>query len=106
MKQPTAAQIKAEIAALKKLKPKVRRRTAFGDDNWKAIDAEIAVLAENLSDNRIYDRFTPRDEETGDEDPDGNRHELDAALETRRWLDGESSDGKPSKGWVGLVEKK
>ena len=37
--------IDAEIAALKAITPRVRRRTLFGDDNHAAIDAQIEVLA-------------------------------------------------------------
>ena len=43
-KRKTEEQISAEIAALVALKPKVRQRTAFGDDNHAAIDAQLAVL--------------------------------------------------------------
>ena len=37
-------QIDKEIAALKKMKPNVRRSSAFGDNHHAAIDAQIDVL--------------------------------------------------------------
>ena len=78
---------KAEIKALEDIKPKVRKMSGFGDDNHSKIDAEIAVLKEDLDEDAIYDRW-PADDEGGD-----NPAELDSALGARRWMDGEEDTG-------------
>ncbi len=83
----TDVQIKAEIKALEEIKPRVRRTSFFGEDNWEKIDAEIAVLKEDLDEDAIYDRW-PADDEGGDNPP-----ELDSALTARRWMDGDESEG-------------
>lgn len=36
--------IQAEIDGLREIKPLVRQYSMFGDDNWAAIEAQIAVL--------------------------------------------------------------
>ena len=94
MKVPTAKQIKKEADKLAKMKPQVRRTTAFGDDNHEAIDAQIRVLDEDMNEDEIY----------GEWEGDENRLR-DNALEARRWMDGESEDGTPSYGWKDLVTK-
>jgi len=40
----TRYEIRDEINALREIKPTVRRFTAFGDDNWAAIDVQIDAL--------------------------------------------------------------
>lgn len=96
---PTKKEITAEVKALKKMKPNIRERTAFGEDNQAAIDAQINVLENDMGDDAIYDQYGGDDEE----ETDANRHELDNALEARRWLDGDK--GKPSDNWKSLVQK-
>lgn len=44
MTKQTAEAIAAEIERLTKIKPEVPQFTGFGDSNWDAIDARIAVL--------------------------------------------------------------
>lgn len=95
--KPTATQIKEEIARLKEMKPKVRRHSFFGDDNHASIDAQIRVMERSMNEDAIYRFFEPDDSEE-------NRSELDCALSARQWLDGESSDGKPSDSWAELVK--
>lgn len=87
---PTAKQIQAEIEALTEIKPKVRRLTFFGDDNHKAIDAQIKVLEKDLDEDAIYDRWD-----------DGRL--LDYAQSARAWLDGESEEDSLVEGWKSLV---
>jgi hypothetical protein len=96
----TAKQVEKEIAMLVEMKPRVLRRSGFGEDHHEAIDAQIKVLKERMSEDRIYDIFQPVDED-GEPDDEGNRHDLDSALEAKRWLDGEGD--APSKGWKELV---
>ena len=105
MKKPTAEQIKAEISALEGIKGKVPRKTFFGDDNHEAIEADIEVLKNNLSDEAIYDRSHTEDEsdERHDDDSLWSEHAKDSALSARRWLDGDA-DESPSTGWKALVK--
>ncbi len=90
----TQEQIQAEIKKLQEMKPKVRRRTAFGDDNHAAIDADIAVLKDDLDLDDIYDAY------------EDNQHSVDSAMYAREWLDG-NEDEPPSgpDGWGGLVQE-
>jgi hypothetical protein len=53
----TKEQIEAAIKALEEIKPKVRHFTAFGDDNWKSIEAQIVVLERKYSEDQIYNRY-------------------------------------------------
>ena len=93
-KKPTQAKINAVIARLKEMKPGVRRTSAFGDDHHRAINAQVEVLTQNLSEDDIYDRWSSVD------------NVKDAALEARAWIDGESDpllDGaNPAEGWTEL----
>jgi hypothetical protein len=102
MKKPTDKQIAAEIAALKKLKPRLRKSSVFGDDHHAAVDAQIAVLEERLSDGKIYDRF----ESTGFTDIDHGEgrgdNVLSAAIDAQQWRDGDKED-KPSSEWRELT---
>jgi hypothetical protein len=91
----TPDEIKAEVAKLREMKPRVRHRTSFGDDNWAAIDAQIKVLEEGMDEDEIYDEW-----------PEGERdmHERDSALEALAWKNGEETeDETPSAGWQSLV---
>lgn len=99
----TQEQIDQEIAALKTLKPTVRRCNAFGDDHHAAIDAQIEVLEKKLSHDAVYDRYEP----TGDDDIDGDegRSEsiMTAASDAHRWMHDESDDA-PSEDWGTLAQ--
>lgn len=88
MTKPTAKAIAAEVAKLKALKPNVKRYTFFGDDNHAAIDAQIQVLEQNLSDDDIGRRF--------------NGEVQSEAFNARNWLDGDADEAL-SKGWAELV---
>jgi hypothetical protein len=103
MKKPTDKQIAAEIAALKKIKPKVRARSAFGDDHHAAIDAQIDVLVKRMTNDQVYDRYEP----TGDSDidrDDGRSESIhSSALDALNWRTGDSNDGAPSKSWKELT---
>ena len=91
----TNEQIDAEIAALNEMKPSVRHRSAFGDDNHEAIEAQLSVLRERMDTDEIYDTW-------GDEDTDEfAQNVLDEALAARHWLIGDEE--APSVGWASLV---
>jgi hypothetical protein len=80
---PTEDQIKAEIEELKRIKPKVPHHTTFGEDNWKAIDAQIETL-ENKYDQRKISKFLGALDEEGTEDI----FEYESALEALEWTQG------------------
>lgn len=92
----TPEEVQVEVGKLIALKPKVRNFTFFGDNNRNAIQAQIDVLKDGMDEGDIYDM--------GSEDADGEwtQHEVDSALEARRWLD-EEEDEAPSVGWEPLV---
>jgi len=94
----TKEQIDTEIETLRKMKPNVRRRSAFGDDHHHAIEAQMSVLREMMSTDNIYDAY-------GDESADEfEQNVLDEAINARDWMMGElAEDNAPSAGWAGLV---
>ncbi len=94
MARPTLTEQQAEVEALKKMKPKVRHRTASGDDNRAAIEAQIEVIEKRMTDDQIYDKL---DEE------EWNETLVDSANDARNWLTGDEPE-PPSKGWAELVE--
>ena len=87
----TQDEVEKEVAALKDLKCKIRRFSAFGDDHWKSIDVQIEVLEDNLDEDDI-DQF---------DDPDLNS----IAYETMSWAMGEEVDESPAEGWKSLLIK-
>jgi len=87
-KRKTEKQVSDEIKKLRDMKPNVRRFTAFGDDNWRRIEVQIAVLERNMDENDIG-IYT---------DPDENSQAYDAI----QWREGEI-DESPSDGWKSLV---
>lgn len=91
--RPDENAIRDEINRLKQMKPNVRRGGMFGGDHHASIDFQIEVLERRLTEDQIWDRSE------GDDDP-----QRDAAMEARRWLDGEETD-LPSKNWEELVQK-
>lgn len=80
------------VEQLKALIPRVRPRTAFGDDNRQAIDIQVFIIESDMSEDEIWDRW---------EDNDRLR---DMALEARSWLDGEEIEGGLVEGWESLVQ--
>lgn len=100
-KKPTEKQIKAEIEKLKKMKPNVRPYSMFGDDHHRAIEAEIVVLEERLTEpDDVRDRFEFA--------PENVRDHAEIAAQ---WLQGEyegfdEKDKCPSDSWKSLLIKK
>lgn len=101
-KKPTDKQIAAEIAALKKMKPNVRRLSAFGDDHHAAIDAQIRVLEQKLTNNQIYDYFDAVGDSDIDHDEGRSENVLSAATDAAQWRDGDTKE-KPSMSWKELT---
>jgi hypothetical protein len=95
MNKPTREQIIAEVKLLKQARPKLRRFSAFGDDHYAEIDAQIEVLESAVG-------GLPMDE---DDVYDQNWYEnvQSCALEAALWLVGESEDASLLDGWKGLV---
>lgn len=85
-------EIQIEIGKLTELKPKIRHFSFFGDNNRNAVQAQIAVLTDDMDETEIYDM-----------EGDWTQHEIDCALEARRWAD-EEEDELPSSGWEDLVQ--
>lgn len=90
MKKPTAEEIQKEAAALEEMMPRVRRFTAFGDDNHSFIKAQIQVLKRQMSEDEIYSRF------------DGD--DATNAMEARAWIDGQA-DESPVESWKCLESR-
>jgi hypothetical protein len=97
-KVPTEAEIIAEMKKLDKMKPKVRRRSMFGDDNHEAIDAQLHVLSNKLTEADIYSNYDTGDDNNGEV----STHVLDSALDAYRWMQGE--EVAPSESWEGLTK--
>ena len=76
-KRPNEHNIKAQITALREIKPKVLRRSAFGDDHHAAIDAQIRVLEKGMTENQAENYF--------DGDPDNIQ---DAVRDALAWVEG------------------
>lgn len=95
MSKPSSEQVQQEIAALKEIKPKVRRYTFFGDDNHAAIDAQIVVLEEDYDEDAIYGEW------------EDDEHVLSSALEALAWKEGDLSrdnqDGALVDEWRSLA---
>jgi len=89
-KSPTPAEVAAQIEALRVIKPKVLRRSGFGDDHHAAIDAQIEVLERRLTFEQIADRSIYEDDPDGD--GDWTQNVSDAARDARNWLDGQLTD--------------
>ena len=90
-------EIKAEIAALKAVKPRIPPSSSFGDDNIAQIDAQLDVLENRMSEDDIYGTFDPEN------NPDSSQHALDGALDALRWMEGEEGES-PSSGWAAITK--
>ncbi len=91
MDEPNDEQIKAEIAALKEIKPRVRKTSTFGDNHHDAIDAQIEVLENRWDDDQIEENY-----------PDeGNVR--DAAFDARNWLQGDGDSESIAADWKSLA---
>lgn len=79
----TDEQKAAMVAALRKQKKTAPEFTFFGDNNHEGIDAQIAVIEEEMDEDKIYNRY-PDDEE--------DQHTRDMALDAANWLRGMQED--------------
>jgi len=76
----TQEQIKKEIKALETVRPKIRPRSMFGDDNLAGLDAQIEVLENDWDDDEIYNRY---------DHAGSSEYILESALAARQWIDDE-----------------
>ena len=76
----TKEQITKEIEALKTVRPNVRLRSIFRDDNLSGVDAQIVVLEADFDNGMIYDRY---------DHADSSEDILESALAARQWIDDE-----------------
>jgi len=89
----TKKEIDAEIKALEHCKTYAPHYSMFGADNWHGIDEQIGALANDLSEDDVYDQY------------DG-RHDLQSAvLHAVQWRDG-NEDEPASSGWDSFKPKK
>jgi len=103
MPKPTRKQIQENVNWLRSNKEKVRRYTAFNDDNWKAIEATIEVMESNMTEDAIFDkRADENDEAQMEDDALWNGHTSDAALQARHWMDGDE-DESPKDSYAQLA---
>lgn len=89
-------EIQTVVQALQELKPTVRRKTFFGDDNWEQIDAQIWVLEKDIDEDKIFDRYAD------EEDKDDNLAIRDAAFDAYAWKFGDDDIDLVSS-WKDLV---
>lgn len=110
MKKPTKKQINQQIAALKKMKPRVLRQSLFGDDHHAAIDAQVSVLKNRLTESDVYDRQEEcRATECPFHDDDVDyavENVFEHAREAALWLDGQSEFRLLTDNWKELVDAK
>jgi hypothetical protein len=86
MKRRTEEEIQHQIEGLENMKKIVPERSFFGDENWKKIDAQIAVLKGNAVPNDYYRNEHDEDYNEGDNDIWS-----DAEL-AEQWLNGEEDN--------------
>lgn len=92
LKKRSQADVDAEIKRLEEMMPKVRRYTAFGDDNHKRIGIAIAVLRSDWDEDDISARYHDADENS-------------EAYGVLMWKLGEDGDdGSPADQWQELVK--
>lgn len=105
---PTKAEIKAEIKRLSAMKPFVQKKTFFGDDNHRAIEAQIWVLKHACDEDSISERYLPK---SGDGESTDLEEEagitVDIEIQARGVLNWKEGGGEepPSKDWLLLAIK-
>jgi hypothetical protein len=90
--QRTRLEIADELFALNELLSQVPPTSAFGDDNHEAINTQIRVIQETMTQTKLLEEYE-------DDDP----YILSAALDAHAWLydDGDAV----SEGWQEMAEE-
>ena len=87
--------IEREVDALRLLKPKVRRYSAFGDDHHVAIDAAIEVLCKRMNEILVYALYGKN----------VAQHTFDTAMQACQWMrGGDYETAVTQNGWQLLQE--
>lgn len=86
MQKRTEEEIKRQIEGLEKMKTTLPHFSKFGDDNWKKIDAQVAVLKGEKKPDDYYQ------DETAEEFEDGDNDIWQAAEEAEQWLNGHNNE--------------
>ena len=94
IKERTQDQIDEQIKWLMDNKRQIPQTTAFGDDNWAKIDAQIAVLKEVMDEDEVADKL---------DNGDWTESEAEAAREAVAWRDDGDDSAQPSEAWSSLV---
>lgn len=81
----------------------IPRTTFFGDDNHAAVDAQITVLSDLLSEDEVLDRT--QTEDMDDAEKEWTQRTGDCARDAALWLAGDEQN-PPSKDWQSLAKKK
>ncbi len=95
-------QIQDEVGALRKLKENIPQQNALGEDNRRAVEAQIEVLDQCLNAETILAKW-------GDERRDDfAQNVLDEALYACDWLSGELAEEEvsPAAAWAPLASSK
>jgi len=71
------------IEGLRQMKNKAPEFTFFGDNNHAGIDAQIAAIEEEWSEDDCYDKYPDMEEDS---------HTRDMALDAVKWLNGQEED--------------
>ena len=90
----TEQEKKEVIAKLKEMMQDgtIREYTAFGDNNWKGVNAQIAVIENDWSNDKIYDKYEYASQSLlNEEDAGKEERTLELALDARQWLDGDTT---------------
>jgi hypothetical protein len=93
MARPTIQQRKDLADALEALKPSVRQKTIFEDDNHACIDLQIRILRSEVNNEDIETMF---------EDEEITENEYSSAGDAFSWIDG-TLDHDLIGGWKELV---
>jgi hypothetical protein len=80
----TSDEIKKEIKLLTEGKSNVVHFSMFGDNNYEALEAQIAVLNENMDEDEVYTHFENSD------NPDDTQYVVSSAITAVEWVKGES----------------
>lgn len=97
----TAKEIKAEVAALKKLRGQLPKLSPRGEENHTCIDAQIEVLNNKFTEDDIYERG---DIETTPTKKFWNSDVRNSAMSALNWKLGESFEA-PSVDWDVMLKK-
>lgn len=95
----TREEIQSEIKNLRTIKPRVLRTSKFGDDHHAAIDAQIEVLENLLTEDEVCDRH----DNAADDEMFYADNEYDSGRDAANWLAGDEDDA-PSEGWGSLIQ--